>query len=1008
MNPCALLFLRRTGAHRIGSWLIASGLALAMPAGGATLDDAYLELANNALPHAAAISDAAGDAATDPAARHAARVARLDVLETAQEVNALPQDLTEAELSPRLTIVRKLAAHETSDAQRLARAWFRNAERAGEREAAAEAGYYLAISSYQRNDHAAALQAADAALHYWQAAPGLRARWRETLLQWTTSKAHYSQGHFDRALTAALRARALATGNFGAGSELAIRITITCAGAAHTLGRLGEERDLLEAALAETRKAQPDVSAIRVVVEGAMGNFFGATGDYVNARAHFDVSETIVRSGAHLDAGDAMRFENGFGVLLLNAHDERAALEHFSRALAAFPDDPSYAITNAIIARYKADAELMLAQYDAAQADYTRSIALRLRGGDSASPGVALAYHGLGAVALAQSQFAEAERHFRRALAMTARGWNQGHPEIGVLQFGLALARWGQHDDRGAFRHAVRAAKSQSAQFMRFVSGFEEEASVRYRPLLVPATALAVTLAAKTGDADEIAAAWELAMQERASIADDMARRFAAAHALHDARLRALWDSWREANQALVAAWTRPDAKPAEISRLREAAQHAERTFWKASGLAVANAAAVPAIAALAQALPQHGRLLAIAEGLAEPPARLLLGAQGAVQEPEEWYAFVLTRDAPPRLEHLGSIKELSATALAWYTAARNPRTERATLMRDGAALRRRVFDASGALDDAGIVFFVPDGELFRVNPAALPSGNGFVIEHGVDVQILDHERDLLLPRRNVSMMHAVLAGAPNFGAAPQQQTQSDAPTCLQAQTQGFAAIPQAARELHDIKDLLAGAFPDDAHIELVEGQAATVDGVLGAVPGATIVHFATHGFSLDETCTEQTAVRGVALTRNPSQASDTMVSGLAFANATLNGSADTPGILSSQHLMFLDLSQASWVVLSACDSGLGPIKRGEGVFGMRRALRLAGATTVIMSLWEIEDAATAQLMLGMYRERFEQHSSVPHALAQAARDFLRERRAQGLSDSPYYWAAFIAEGGWL
>ncbi|HEX6833803.1 MAG TPA: CHAT domain-containing protein, partial [Rudaea sp.] len=121
----------------------------------------------------------------------------------------------------------------------------------------------------------------------------------------------------------------------------------------------------------------------------------------------------------------------------------------------------------------------------------------------------------------------------------------------------------------------------------------------------------------------------------------------------------------------------------------------------------------------------------------------------------------------------------------------------------------------------------------------------------------------------------------------------------------------------------------------------------------------------------------------------------------------DPIGVLSAGELGTLDLSHAQWVALSACDSGLGPIGRNEGVFGMRRALRLAGARTVVMSLWQVDDAATADLMRVLYRARFVDHANVPEAMAAAMRATIATRRSASQSDHPYYWAAFISEGGW-
>ena len=79
----------------------------------------------------------------------------------------------------------------------------------------------------------------------------------------------------------------------------------------------------------------------------------------------------------------------------------------------------------------------------------------------------------------------------------------------------------------------------------------------------------------------------------------------------------------------------------------------------------------------------------------------------------------------------------------------------------------------------------------------------------------------------------------------------------------------------------------------------------------------------------------------------------------------------------------------------------------MRRALRLAGARTVVMSLWEVDDEATAALMAAVYAQRFGRGRDVPTAMAAARRETLAARRAADQSDAPYYWAAFVAEGGW-
>src|SRR6185436_5117369 len=108
-----------------------------------------------------------------------------------------------------------------------------------------------------------------------------------------------------------------------------------------------------------------------------------------------------------------------------------------------------------------------------------------------------------------------------------------------------------------------------------------------------------------------------------------------------------------------------------------------------------------------------------------------------------------------------------------------------------------------------------------------------------------------------------------------------------------------------------------------------------------------------------------------------------------------------------LNLTGVEWAVLSACGTGLGEIKAGEGVFGLRRAFQIAGARTVVMSLWSLDDRAARQWMEALYAARLAQHLDTAESVRAASLSMLRDRRAKGLSTHPFYWAAFVAAGDW-
>ncbi len=117
--------------------------------------------------------------------------------------------------------------------------------------------------------------------------------------------------------------------------------------------------------------------------------------------------------------------------------------------------------------------------------------------------------------------------------------------------------------------------------------------------------------------------------------------------------------------------------------------------------------------------------------------------------------------------------------------------------------------------------------------------------------------------------------------------------------------------------------------------------------------------------------------------------------------------MLTAEEVTALDLSGVEWAVLSGCDTGVGEVRAGEGVFGLRRAFQVAGARTVIMSLWQVEDEATRQWMRTLYQSRFMENLSTVNAVREAGLAVLRGRRAKGLTAHPFYWAAFVGSGDW-
>ena len=177
-------------------------------------------------------------------------------------------------------------------------------------------------------------------------------------------------------------------------------------------------------------------------------------------------------------------------------------------------------------------------------------------------------------------------------------------------------------------------------------------------------------------------------------------------------------------------------------------------------------------------------------------------------------------------------------------------------------------------------------------------------------------------------------------------------------------------------------------------------------VHGPRVLHIATHGFFLDDEARGPSATRGLVL--DARGRADVKVgenpllrSGLALAGANRDAT-EHDGILTALEASGLDLWGTKLVVLSACETGVGEVRRGDGVYGLRRALVIAGAESTVMSLWKVDDEGTRDLMVDYYT-RLAAGGGRSEALRQAQLAML----AGGSHAHPYFWASFIPSGDW-
>jgi CHAT domain-containing protein/Tfp pilus assembly protein PilF len=302
-----------------------------------------------------------------------------------------------------------------------------------------------------------------------------------------------------------------------------------------------------------------------------------------------------------------------------------------------------------------------------------------------------------------------------------------------------------------------------------------------------------------------------------------------------------------------------------------------------------------------------------------------------------------------------------------------------------------------------------PDGDLNFLSFAALLGENGKFLAESYDISYMGNARDLLRESNPNPPNHIRIFGNPIFdrSAEPVEENRlafRNMEVDVFGQIQ-LPPLPGTEKECTEIQKIAANSGWDLETFTRERADEKTIRQT--SKPG--ILHLATHGFYLNSYTPPIASTRGMSVigvetsTTNKKGVDPMRASGIAFtgAQSTLRSWAerkapgpDNDGILTAEEVACLDL-EGTWLVsLSACETGVGEARSGEGVLGLRRSFMMAGAENLLMTLWLVSDQTTPEIMADFYREALKT-GNAPGSLAKVQREWLvKLRKEKGLLEA--------------
>lgn len=597
-----------------------------------------------------------------------------------------------------------------------------------------------------------------------------------------------------------------------------------------------------------------------------------------------------------------------------------------------------------------------------------------------------------------EGNYAQAETLYQQALSIAENLFGSQHPDVIIYLRGLARNYQAKGETTQALNLWSRAhlLSERNAQAILFTSS--EKQKLLYLNTLSGETNQYLSAHLKFAPNDQ--KALELALttifERKGRVSDAMAFEFASLRSRFDKNDQILLDNLKQVTSQLAQKIlsgiqdTTAEAHEKEIKELEEKKENLEQQISRKSSEFRSKIQPVT-ISKIQSTIPENASLIEFGTYQPFDPKAIGNDEKKAFGEPH-YVVYILHNQGEIRWVDLGTATEINIAINEFRGALRDPK--RKDFQQIARILDQKIMQPiRPLLGNSTQLLISPDGNLNLIPFEALVNEkNRFLIEN-YSVTYLTSGRDLLrLQTTRTSKNNPLLIANPSFGepdsmqltAASRNNKRQSLTATRNLTDTYFAPLGGTIQEAKAIQTL----FPEATFLS---GKEAT-EMALEQVVAPRILHIATHGFFLEDG----------EKNRNAKIENPLLRSGLALAGANQSKGIKEDGILTALEASSLNLWGTKLVVLSACDTGLGEVKNGEGIYGLRRAFVLAGTESLVMSLWSVSDYVTRELMTNYYKN-LKQGMGRGEALRQVQLQMLKNPNRQ----HPFYWASFIQSGEW-